>query len=279
MLMLVPLCVAGVAEAWRAWRPAQGPRPSWRRRLLALSSPEGTRLLWTLMPPLATATALVATTSRGALCAFVVALALAGLGARRRHGPPLWTLGLSFILMGAGWVGLERLEARFGRALDDVPGRTLVWADTVQRLDGRWLTGTGFNTFATAFSRVAPFALPEGATPWPEGLLADAAVTGGRPGFRALAGERGRGWYREAHNDYLQLLAEAGVPGLLLGLWAVAAVLLAARGDPWLLAALAAVLLHALVEFHFQIPAVAVLFAVLAGMVRRPYGTSSAWTP
>src|SRR6185503_3446069 len=104
-------------------------------------------------------------------------------------GAPVWALGLAFVLMGAGWVGLERLGPRFGRTLDDVPGRTLVWADTLQRLDGRWLTGTGFNTFESAYSRVAPYALPRGATPWPEGLLADAALAAGRPGVRVLAGE------------------------------------------------------------------------------------------
>jgi O-antigen ligase len=278
-LMLVPLCAAAVGERWRTWRPLAGGRPTFRRWLLALSAPEGTRLLWAVMPALATATALVATTSRGALAAFVVALELTALAARRRRGPPLWAAALAFALMGAGWVGLERLQARFGGVLDDVPGRTLVWQDTLRRMDGRWRTGTGLNTFATAFSRVAPFALPAGATPWPEALLADAALTEGRPGFRVVPGDAGRRWYREAHNDYLQLLAEAGVPGLLLGLWAAGAVLSGARRDPWLLAALAAVLLHAVVEFDFQIPAVAVLFVVLAGMAAPPQGTSSPWTP
>jgi O-antigen ligase len=279
MLMLVPLCAAGVGERWRAWRPLAGTRPSLRRSMLALSAPEGTRLLWAALPALATATALVATTSRGALAAFVVALALAAVAARTRRGPPLWAAALAFALMGAGWVGLERLQARFGGALDDAPGRTLVWEDTLRRMEGRWLTGTGFNTFATAFSRVAPFALPEGATPWPEGLMADAARAEGRPGFRVVPGDTGRRWYRETHNDYVQLLAESGVPGLLLGLWAAGAALAGARRDPWLLAALAAVLLHAVVEFGFQIPAVAVLFVVLAGMAAPPQGRSSPWRP
>jgi O-antigen ligase len=83
---------------------------------------------------------------------------------------------------------------------------------------------------------------------------------------RALVNERGVRWYREAHNDYLQLLLETGVPGLLLGLWAATATLLAARRDPWLLAAVAGALLHALVEFDFQIPAIPVLFVAIVAL-------------
>ncbi|MDQ7088132.1 MAG: O-antigen ligase family protein [Acidobacteriota bacterium] len=82
------------------------------------------------------------------------------------------------------------------------------------------------------------------------------------------------GRYNYAHNDYLQLLIEAGLLGLAL---ALAPVLMGLRGllrgfragrglkrIPLLLALLAA-LLHELVDFGFQIPSNAVLFALLAG--------------
>jgi O-antigen ligase len=266
MLMVTPLCLAILASDWRTWRHGLGERTGFRRFLISLSSPAGTRLMVTALPALAAASALVATTSRGALCAFVIGLALAGLQARRRRAIPAWALGLAFTAMGATWFGLERLEARFGQLAANAPGRTRVWTDSLERLSDRWFTGSGLNTFATAFSRVAPFVLPEGATPWPDAFLAEAEAEGGKPGVRALASEKGLRWYREAHSDYLQLLLETGVPGLLLGLWAAVAALRAARRDPWLLAAVAGVLLHALVEFDFQIPAIPVLFVAVVAL-------------
>jgi O-antigen ligase len=266
MLMVIPVGLAVLSREAQAWRRGLGLRPPWRQRLLQLSSPSGSRVLMGAAAVLAATCALVASSSRGALCAFAAALMLGALTARRRQAPPAWTLALAFVVMALAWLGTERLEIRFGRVVADAPGRTLVWRDTLARMQGRWLTGSGFNTFETAFSRVEPFALPAGATAWPASFLAQAEAVGGRPGVRALAGEKRRGWYREAHNDYLQLLAETGVPGLLIGLWAAAAALRAVRRDPWILAAVAGVLLHALVDFDFQIPALSVLFVVLAAM-------------
>jgi hypothetical protein len=75
-------------------------------------------------------------------------------------------------------------------------------------------------------------------------------------------------WHREAHYDSVPLLVETGAPGLLIGLWAGVAVLAAARRDPWLLAALAGVLMHEFVDFDLQIPAVAALFVVVAALGR-----------
>lgn len=264
-LMLVPTCLALLAQAWRLYAQRAGARPNLRRRLVNLTTPEGSGLLYAAVPVLATSSALVATTSRGALLAFALSLALAGLGLRRKWEIPGWALGLGFVAMAAGWFGLERLELRFGRALDDAPARTAVWADALRRMDGRWLTGTGFNTFGPAMSHAAPWALPKGATPWPQ-PLARAQAEGARVAVRVLEEMPGYAWYREAHNDYVQVLVETGVPGLLIALWGVVALLRAARADPWLLAALAGVLLHAFVEFDLQIPALAALFVVLAGM-------------
>jgi O-antigen ligase len=164
------------------------------------------------------------------------------------------------------WFGLDRLEARFAQVAADAPGRTRVWMDAVRRMEPReWLLGSGLNTFATREGRVAPFTLPQGATPWPAELAA-AAEGGGRPGYRVPPDLPGLNWYREAHNDYVQLLVETGLTGLLLGLWAALRALKAARRDPWLLAAVAGILLQEGLDFSLQIPAVAVLFAVLTGL-------------
>ena len=121
--------------------------------------------------------------------------------------------------MALSWFGLERLEIRFQNAPLDAPGRTLVWKDSLARMEGRWLHGAGFNAFASAMSGAGPWSMPPGAEPWPwrSRRRADA----GRPaGTRVAEGVPGLTWYREAHNDYLQILVETGIPGLALALWA-----------------------------------------------------------
>ena len=87
-----------------------------------------------------------------------------------------------------------------------------------------------------------------------------------RAGYRTITEGPEMTYYREAHNDYLQLLTEVGVVGLVIALWGVFRLVARTWRDPWLLAALVGPLLHALVDFGFQIPAVAVLFAVVAGL-------------
>ena len=233
---------------------------------MALASPDGIRLVYSLVPPLATISALIATTSRGALLAFAVSLVLAAVGLRRARGVPAWALAIGCVAMAFSWYGLERAEARFRMLSDDTPGRSLVWKDSLARMHGRWLTGSGFNSFAFAMSRATPWTLPEGATPWPAPLAS--GPEGAWPGVRVPATLPGTTWYREAHNDYVQLLVETGLPGLGLALLAAFAALRSARQDPWLLAALTGVLLHEAVDFDLQIPAVSVLFVTLAATRR-----------
>jgi O-antigen ligase len=185
---------------------------------------------------------------------------------RSRRGTPAWAAALVFTAVALTWFGLERLQVRFLRASDDAPGRTVVWEESVAAVRGwRWLTGFGYNTFAEAISRVPAWTLPAGATPWPAEV--DAALLSGEAvGYRAPGDLPGLAWYREAHSDYVQLLVEAGIPGLLIGLWAGLAALAAARHDPWLFAALAGLLMHVFVDFDLQIPAIAALFVVLAAL-------------
>lgn len=97
--------------------------------------------------------------------------------------------------------------------------------------------------------------------------------------FPQYAGADMRAYYDHAHNDYMQFLVEVG----WLGFAALAAAVLATVGRllavlrrPYsaserglavgFLMAIVAVLLQALVDFHFQIPANALLFVVVLAM-------------
>lgn len=265
MLMVAFTTLGLVARSWRRYQRHVGEQPNLRRRLVALSTAEGTRILYAAVPAVAAVAALIATTSRGGIIAFAAGLVLAGLGSRRREGVPAWALALASVVMALSWYGLERLGIRFNETAAAAPGRTVVWKDSVQRMKGHWLTGTGFNTFSISMSHTKPWVLPRGATPWPA-ELEEAVRAGGQPGTRVLPEVAGLNWYREAHNDYLQTLVETGIPGLLIALWAAAAALRAVRGDPWLLAAVASVLMHVLVDFDLQIPAIPVLLVCLVRM-------------
>lgn len=117
-----------------------------------------------------------------------------------------------------------------------------MWSDTLAMAATFPATGTGFGTFSTAY-----------------------------PLFRS---PEVRLFYRHAHNDAVQLAAEAGLAGVLLALLVL--VPLAARlpaalaGDaPPLAAGLAlgwlTFVVHALVDFPFHLPASAATAAALSG--------------
>ncbi len=270
MLLVLPISLGLLADAWRAYSRRVGESANARRSLVGLQTREGTALVYAALPPFLGIGALLASTSRGGILAFFAALALAAVGVRSRRGAPAWAAALVFATVSLTWFGLERLEVRFLRAPDEAPGRTVVWRESFAAMRGsRWLTGYGYDTFAEVISRVPAWTLPVGATPWPAEI--EAALLSGEPlGYRAPGDLPGLAWYREAHSDYVQLLVETGVPGLLIGLWAAFAALAASRRDPWLFAALAGLLMHVFVDFDLQIPAIPALFVVLAAL--RPRG-------
>ncbi len=179
----------------------------------------------------------------GSLSLVAVLLATGRGRFRRRAAVALLLLALGALPLIE--IGADRLTERYARAGEDLMttgGRLDVWRDTVRAGVAFPFVGAGFGAFAEVY-----------------------------PLFRS-PGVRLR--YDHAHQELLQVAAEGGLLGItLLALLLAPVLLLALRelgaGDDPLAAGLAAgllgVLIHALVDFPFRVPAIAATAAVAAG--------------
>lgn len=264
MLMVIPIAMGEVARALERLRSRATRWRTVRHRLLALGEPQAAAVVVAGAGVVATAGALIVTGSRGAVIALILALGWAfARSARVRGGHWAVPVLAGLVALALSWVGMGALQARFARAGEDAPGRLRVWEHALRHMGPYWLTGSGLDTFAVSMSSTRAWTLPAGAEPWPPEFTAGA---GGAQGVRIPEGLGAGAWYREAHSDWVQVLVEGGVPGLLLALWAAGSALAAARRSPWVTAALLGVLLHVTVDFDLQIPAVAVLLVALAAL-------------
>jgi O-antigen ligase len=242
---------AGVAAVWTA--PA-GSAAVW-------TAPARSAAVWNALAGSAAVlifAAILATGSRGGLIATLVSLLVAGLAALQRITLPRkkWLLAaMAPALCAVAFLYLpsDKLVRRYANVLGGEAlrreGRVLLWSETLDLVAAYPLVGCGFGGFEPAFLRYKRSAP----------MVADT----------------------HAHNDYLELLAEAGVIGfalcLLLAARPVATALRASlRGEPSpdsdvalaCVASLAAILAHSLVDFNLRIPANGMVFFWLLGMCR-----------
>jgi len=187
--------------------------------------------------------------SRGGITVGLVALLVTILAASRVGGLRLRAAVALLVLAAAAiplvQVGADPLVERYSGSANDLTksgARLAVWRDTVSIAGAFPAVGSGYGTFAMVY-----------------------------PVFRS---PEVRLRFVHAHNDVLQVLAEGGAIGLLLLALVsgpvVAAMLRTFVGDKGTLAigfaaGLSAILLHALIDFSFHIPANAVTACVLAG--------------
>ena len=234
-------------------------RPASRRPLLArlFSGDDGGQVLLMVTAALITTISLFWVVSRSAILSFTVAVVIfVSLARRRRHiGTSQRTLLVgtlaAALLVAVSWRGLDVLVPWF---LDDssLASRLDAWRDGWNLVKAFPVSGSGLNTYSTAM---------------------------------LFYQTRNQGWHMaQAHNDYLQLLAEGGV---LIAVPAVVVVTLLVvvirrrlkeadrevRGY-WVRAGavvgMVAVAVQEMVEFSLQIPVNAFLFATLAAVAMTP---------
>ncbi|MGD8375195.1 MAG: O-antigen ligase family protein [Acidobacteriota bacterium] len=239
--LLLPLGIAGLLLALERRRAAE--TTAGRDRAAFLAAVAGVIVL-------GMATSVVASGSRMGLVAALGSLIAVGTVAAIRSGAR--GFGIAVLVAALGFLGLvahgrgRHVIARFVASADQFQstmGRFNMWEQSAAMADRFRLTGTGIGTF-------------------PEIM----------PAFQR--GGDGR-ILRHAHNDYLEWLAELGLPGMvLLGLVLVVVLRSASRGhdpeDPLTLAALAGLLalaLHSIVDFNLAIPSNALTAVLLLGLL------------
>jgi O-antigen ligase len=185
----------------------------------------------------------------------VVDVDVNGRGRRASHrfvsGRWVVALGLG-VLAVALWIGVEPVIERFELLPEEIEaeqGRAQVYRESVGIIGDFWLTGSGLGSYGHVF-----------------------------PAYRSFGGEIFYAW---AHNDYLQLGVELGVPGLLMLAWLIVMLIgriLVVREEladypdlghihSGFVAALVAIGLHSFTDFSMHMPAVMALFSVIVGVV------------
>lgn len=256
MVMTLPLVLGySCAVVYQSRRPATHDWQAWMRWLTTV---EGSRFLLVAFVVVALGMALALTGSRSGIASFAAATAVFGafLLTRRaaRRARILAGVYLSVLLVSAvAWAGVDRAVDRFGRASSDAGGRFAAWSDTVAIIRDFPLFGTGVGAYERAM------------------LLYQ---TSGRDVM-----------YADAHNDYLQIVAEGGVLVVVPALAAIGIVAFIVRrrltsgdDDPltyWTrvgaVAGLAGIAAQSLVEFSLHMPGNRVLFVVLLALaMHRP---------
>jgi len=256
MVMALPLTlalfVAGIDHGMR------GVKQGWRHRVLWFASPEANRLILVAAAAVLMALSLMMTMSRSGITAFGLSMLITGWfvargvrSPRRRFAAALCLCLLAAVAV--AWTGPDVVAGRFAAAdWGEFNNRKGAWVDAWSVAREFPLTGTGLNTY------------------WAAALFYQRHETAY--------------FFAQAHNDYLQLVAEGGllviVPVLVCLLVLVRDVSAAMAGADrdtagWLragaVASLVAVAFQETVEFSLQMPANAALFALVCAVaLHRP---------
>lgn len=201
------------------------------------------------------AISLILAQSRGAIFSFAVSILIFYILISRykKSGSIKLLLSIFFVIviLYSIWIGLDPVIEKFSKTTKELPNRTYIWKDSLKLITDFPILGTGLGTFSLAYALYKKEAF------WPY-------------------------IYDHAHNDYIELAAETGLAGLILIIWALAAFFkteisngrnFSPKRDPLryylflgCLSGMAGMLIHAITEFDFQIPANTYYFIFLLGL-------------
>jgi len=171
---------------------------------------------------------------------------------------------VAVVLAGIFWIGAEPVINRVAQGQPAsaqlqtesfFSSRGWVWRDTLTMIRANPFFGVGLGAYGTAF---------------PIYTQSDGSIR-----------------VPQAHNDYLQIVADCGIVGGLIGLWFIVLIFRAVlRGlksrDPWMAglalgagAGIFAMLVHSVFDFNLQLPANALLFFILSAVVSHVSATVS----
>ncbi len=263
--MILPFSLALAFYEFERLRRRQAQSPHRRHKLFA-GSGFARAIFWVAVAALLAVALLFSRSRMGILAGVLSSLFVFGLVALSQLGGRngLWLAG-AFLVLGLAltlWIGPGPVLQRFQNVSDEYSGqgqdRLTIWKDTRGLLRAHPLLGTGLGTFPIAYTKV-------------------------QTGFL------GR-FVNHAHNDYLEISSDLGIPAALVLFVSVFVVLgravrasysaersfeqAAALGAA---GAILAILLHSLADFNLYIFANAMMLSAVLGMVMaiRPRGALS----
>lgn len=249
--MILPLVLAAALYRWEWWAARSG-----SRRMPHIGDHAEGMAQAALLSALAVAmfAAILFSRSRTGMFSATVAagiLALAWLcSTPQRHRAALILAGMLSVALALGaWIGMGPVFERFVHLEADTVPRLSVWRDTLVLVRARPWLGAGFGSFADVYPQVQS----------------------------TLLGKR----VEHAHNDYLQAAVELGIPAAVILFAAMVALALRglvfgafrtpARRERFQALGCAtgvlALLVHSAADFNLQLPANAMVFAVLLGVL------------
>lgn len=251
--MLLPLHLA----LFLHYRPRIHYEMSWREKILSIFNlPHANLHILLGFSCLLMVVSLFVSLSRGGIISASIALIflvlfLSGLGLLQRKMIFAMAAGLSVVLAVA-WFGWQPILNRFGNILNAgviFDPRFLIWKDSLPIIRDFPLFGAGFGTYVHLFPRYRNF--------FTDHSLPD-----------------------HAHNDYIELLTDGGIIGLLLAGWFLFAIFRAAwqririRQDSFSLlifygvcCGIIALLLHSVTDFNMHNGANGLYFFFLCGLL------------